>query len=315
MNTLKNIQMEHNNYVKLMVLILVLTSFELVYAQQDPQFTQYTLNPLSVNSAYAGSRGHTAIVGLHRSQWVGIDGAPQTQTLSIDAPIKNRVGLGLSVINDELGPSEEVYTDLNFSYTIPIDEHYKLAFGIKGGFRLLSLDFTKGTRVTDIDNAFQQGLNNEFFPTFGAGLFLHSEKKYFGISIPNFLDDKQFADLPNSRAEERFHVFFTGGWVFNPSDELKFKPAFLVKHVQGTPLSVDVSGNFLIQERFNIGISYRWDDSVSGLVGFQIAPSLLIAYAYDFTTSDLEIANSGSHEISLRFEIFKDRILKSPRFF
>jgi len=313
MNTFNNIQMKKNKYNPLIILIVL--SFQFVKAQQDPQFTQYTINPLSVNSAYAGSRGHPTIIGLHRSQWVGIDGAPRTQTLSIDAPIKNRVGLGLSIINDELGPSEEVYTDLNFSYTIPVSDDYKLAFGIKGGFRLLSLDFNKGRRLRDVDVAFAQGLNNEFFPTFGAGLFLYSKKKYFGISVPNFLDDKQFIDLQGSQAEERFHIFFTGGWVFDASDNLKFKPAFLVKHVQGTPLSVDVSGNFLIHRRFNLGVSYRWDDSVSGLVGFQISPNLLIAYAYDFTTSDLEIANSGTHEISLRFEIFKNKILKSPRFF
>ena len=301
-----------NNFI---LYIIVLLGFQIAHAQQDPQFTQYTLNPLSVNSAYAGSRGHVSIIGLHRSQWVGLDGAPRTTTISIDAPLKNRVGVGLSIVQDELGPSEETYTDANFSYTIPVSKNYKLAFGLKAGFRLLSLDFNKGTRVNSDDIAFQQGLNNEFFPTFGAGLFLHSKTKYFGISVPNVLNDKQFSDLSGLDAEERFHLFFIGGWVINAAENLKFKPAFLVKHVQGTPLSVDVSANFLIQERFSLGLSYRWDDSVSGLAGFQISPNLLIAYAYDFTTTDLEIANSGTHEISLRFDIFKDRILKSPRFF
>ncbi len=310
-NIFNSNQMKNN----LILYIIVLLGFQIAHAQQDPQFTQYTLNPLSVNSAYAGSRGHISIIGLHRSQWVGLDGAPRTTTISVDAPLKNRVGVGLSIVQDELGPSEETYTDANFSYTIPVSRNFKLAFGLKAGFRLLSLDFNKGTRVNSNDIAFQQGLNNEFFPTFGAGLFLHSKKKYFGVSIPNVLNDKQFADLSNLQAEERFHLFFIGGWVMDIAESVKFKPAFLVKHVQGTPLSVDVSANFLIQERFSLGVSYRWDDSVSGLAGFQISPNLLISYAYDFTTTDLEIANSGTHEISLRFDIFKDRILKSPRFF
>lgn len=293
----------------------MLFGYQLMMSQQDPQFTQYTINPLSVNSAYAGSRGHLSIIGLHRSQWVGIEGAPTTQTLSIDAPIKNRVGLGLSIINDELGPQEEFYTDANFSYTIPVSENYKLAFGLKAGFRLLSLDFEKGNRVNDGDIAFRQGINNDFFPTFGLGLFLHSKKQYLGVSIPNFLNDKHFADLRELQAEERFHLFVIGGWVFDLSDNLKFKPAFLVKHVQGTPLSVDNSANFLIHERLTLGLSYRWDDSFSGIVGFNISKNLFLAYAYDFTTTALNQATSGSHEISVRFDIFKDKILKSPRFF
>lgn len=302
-----------NNHIYIILFFLI--GYQSLMAQQDPQFTQYTINPLSVNSAYAGSRGHISVIGLHRSQWVGLEGAPRTQTLSIDAPIKDRVGLGISVIKDELGPSEEFYTDANFSYTIPVSENYKLAFGIKAGFRLLSLDFNKGSRVNNQDEAFSQGLNNEFFPTFGFGLFLHSKKQYLGISIPNLLNDKQFADLSNLQAEERFHLFVIGGRVFNLSDNLKFKPAFLVKHVQGTPLSIDTSANFLIHERFTLGLSYRWDDSVSGLVGFNISKNLFIAYAYDFTTTALNVANSGTHEISVRFDIFRDKILKSPRFF
>ena len=297
------------------IILFFLVGYQSLIAQQDPQFTQYTINPLSVNSAYAGSRGNLSVVGLHRSQWVGIEGAPRTQTLSIEAPIKNRLGLGLSIIKDELGPSEEFYTDANFSYTIPVSENYKLAFGLKAGFRLLSLDFEKGNRVNRGDVTFSQGLNNEFFPTFGLGLFLHSRKQYFGISAPNLLNDKQFADLSNLQAEERFHLFFIGGWVFDLSSNLKFKPAFLVKHVQGTPLSIDTSANFLIQERFTLGVSYRWDDSFSGLAGFNISKNLFISYAYDFTTTALNQVNSGTHEISVRFDIFKDKILKSPRFF
>ncbi|WP_316928960.1 PorP/SprF family type IX secretion system membrane protein [Aquimarina agarivorans] len=131
-------------------------------AQQDPQFTQYTINPLSVNSAYAGTRGHTTITGLHRSQWVGLDGAPRTQTLSIDTPLTRRVGLGFSVINDELGPSEETYVDLNFSYTILLDYNYKLSFGLKGGAQVFNLDFNKGRTREAGDNTFQN-INNRFF--------------------------------------------------------------------------------------------------------------------------------------------------------
>lgn len=304
---------------RLAIIILVLIGCieATLYAQQDPQFTQYTINPLAVNSAYAGNRGHTTITGLHRTQWVGIEGAPRTQTLSIDAPVANRVGFGLSVINDELGPSEEIYTDFNFSYTIPLDDSYKLSFGLKGGFRVFNLDFTKGIQREAGDETFQQqGLDNKFFPTAGAGLFLHSKRKYIGLSVPNVLRVEHFDQNTQDAAVERLHLFLIGGWVFpiGRSNNL-FKPAFLVKHVNGAPLIVDVSANFLLFEKFRLGVSWRWDDSVSGLAGFQISKNLLIAYAYDYTTTDLQQFNSGTHEITLRFEIFKDRILKSPRFF
>lgn len=285
-----------------------------IFAQQDPQFTQYTINPLAVNSAYAGNRGHTTITGLHRTQWVGIDGAPRTQTLSIDSPVAKRVGLGLSVINDEIGPSEEVYTDLNFSYTIPVDENYKLSFGLKGGFRIFNLDFSKGRRREVGDNTFQN-INNKFFPTAGVGLFLHSKRKYIGLSAPNFLRVEHFDDDIETVAVEKLHLFLIGGWVFPIGSNNLFKPAFLLKHVNGSPVALDISANFLLLDKFRLGASWRWDDSISGLVGFQVSQNLLIAYAYDYTTTDLQRFNSGSHEITLRFEIFKDKILKSPRFF
>ncbi|WP_010181173.1 PorP/SprF family type IX secretion system membrane protein [Aquimarina agarilytica] len=289
-----------------------------VIAQQDPQFTQYTINPLAVNSAYAGTRGHATIIGLHRTQWLGIDGAPRTQTLSIDTPIGNRVGLGFSAINDEIGPSEETYLDLNFSYTVPLDENYKLSFGLKGGLRLFNLDFNKGRIQNDGDAAFQQGVDNKIFPTIGAGLFLHSKRKYVGLAAPNFLKVDHFDDSITSFGEvavERLHLFLIGGWVFPVSQKTLFKPAFLIKHVNGSPISVDVSANFLFFEKLRLGASYRWDDSISGLVGFQISPNLLVSYAYDYTTTELRRYNSGTHELTLRFEIFKNRILKSPRFF
>ena len=298
---------------RLMIITCVL-SFYFTQAQQDPQFTQYMYNTMSVNPAYAGTRGHTSIVGLHRSQWVGLDGAPRTQTLAIDTPVGNRVGLGLSVVNDELGPSEEFYGDVNFSYTVPVSDGYKMSFGLKGGFRLFSLDFNKGITRDGGDGTFQN-LDNDFLPTVGAGLYLFSDNKYIGVSVPNFLKAEHYDSQLEAVAAERLHLFIIGGWVFDLSDNTKFKPAFLIKHVEGAPLSIDLSANFLFNERFRAGVAYRWDDSVSGLIGFHISKNLLIAYAYDYTTTELNNYNSGSHEITLRFDIFKNKILKSPRFF
>lgn len=297
------------------VLFLILFGLEVALAQQDPQYTMYMYNTMSVNSAYAGTRGHMAIVGLHRSQWVGLEGAPRTQTLAIDTPVSERVGLGLSVVNDEIGPSDEFYVDGNFSYTIPIDGSYKLSFGIKGGIRMFNVNFAKGDQQQQGDSAFQQDIDNRILPTVGAGLYLFNDNKYIGLSIPNFLKDEHYDSKFETVAEERLHLFLIAGWVLDLSRSTKFKPALLVKHVEGAPLSVDLSANFLFNERFRLGLAYRWDDSVSGLVGFQISKNMLIAYAYDYTTTELSNYNSGTHELTLRFEIFKDKILKSPRFF
>ncbi len=295
--------------------ILMIASTYCVFGQQDPQFTQYMYNTLSVNSAYAGSRGHMTVTGIHRSQWVGIDGAPRTQTLTVDSPIGKKIGLGLSIVNDEIGPSDEFYFDLNFSYTIKASETHRLSFGVKGGGRLFNIDWTKG-QSQNPDILFQQNINNQFFPTVGAGLYLHSEKSYLGVSIPNFFTDDHYDDIQQSVASERLHFFFIGGLVFDLSQKTKFKPAFLVKHVVGAPLIVDLSANFMFYDRLRLGASYRWDDSVSALAGFQVTPGLLIGYAFDYTTTELQQFTTGSHEIMVRFELkSQEKRLKSPRFF
>jgi len=285
------------------------------YAQQDPQFTQYMYNTLSVNSAYAGSRGHIAITGIHRTQWVGIDGAPETQTLSFDSPIGKNIGLGISIVNDKLGPSHETYFDANFSYSIKTSKTHKLSFGIKGGARLFDVDWSRGIRQTSNDNLFKENISR-ILPTVGAGLYYHSEKSYLGVSIPNFFTDQHYDDIQQSVAAERLHLFVIGGIVTDLSDTIKFKPAFLFKHVTGAPVIVDLSANFMFNDKLRLGVAYRWDDAFSGLVGFQINRKLLIGYAYDYTNTELQRVTSGSHEIMLRYELIsKTTKLKSPRFF
>jgi len=272
-------------------------------------------NTLSVNSAYAGSRGHFSITGIHRSQWIGIDGAPESQTLSFDSPIGRKVGLGISIVNDKIGPSNETYFDTNFSYTINTSDTHKLSFGIKGGLRLFDIDWTRGRRQTSNDNLFQQNIS-EVFPTVGAGIYFHGQKSYLGVSIPNFFTDQHYDDVQQSVAAERLHLFVIGGLILDLNETIKFKPAFLFKHVTGAPVIVDLSANFMFNEKLRAGVAYRWDDSFSGLLGFQISPRFLLGYAYDYTNTELQRVTSGSHEIMLRFELISNTTkLKSPRFF
>ncbi len=299
----------------LLTVLLIVSMAFMSSAQQDPQFTNYMFNTMSVNPAYTGSRGHFTVFGLHRSQWVGLDGAPRSQNFNIESPVGKNVGLGFSVVNDRLGPSEELWVDVNFSYTIRLSEERKLSFGIKAGGRNLNVDFTQGT-FQNPDAIFQQNINNRFLPTAGAGIYYHTERSYLGLAVPNFFTDEHYEQVQQAVEAERLHFFLIGGKVFDLNERTKFKPAFLFKYVVGAPVIVDVSANFMLNENLRLGVAYRWDDSVSGLAGFQVTDQILLGYSYDYTTTRLQDFNSGTHEIMLRYELrSREKQLKSPRFF
>jgi type IX secretion system PorP/SprF family membrane protein len=286
-------------------------------AQQNPEYTQYMYNTMTVNPGYAGSSGTLEASLLHRSQWVGIDGAPQTQSFTIDAPLRNdKIGLGLSIINDKLGPSSELSFEGNFSYTIAFAEDRKLAFGLKAGARKLDVDWTKGRYHDPVDALLNENINNEIKPSVGAGLYFYSDKWYIGASVPNFIKGNYYDDIQESVDIDRLHYYLIGGYVFNFSDNLKFKPAFLAKAVSGAPLYYNVSANFLFYEKLTLGASYQVDDSVSALAGFQVTDGFFLGYSFDYTTSDLNKYNDGTHEIILRYQLpKKSKQIKSPRFF
>ena len=286
------------------------------YAQQDAQYTQYMYNTINANPAYAGSRGVLSIFGLYRTQWVGLDGAPQTGAFSVNSPIANsNLGVGLSFVNDRIGPTNENTISADLSYTIRTSETYKLSFGVKGTANLFNLDPSK-LNPQHTNDPLLQDLNNDLSPNVGAGVYLHSDKLYLGASVPNFFETKRYDDNDVAVYKERMNMYFIGGYVFDLSPSLKFKPAFLTKLVEGAPLQLDVSGNFLINERLVLGAAWRWDAAVSAMAGFQITDGLFIGYGYDLETTKLANYNSGSHEIFLRFELFKKQEkIVSPRFF
>ena len=286
------------------------------FAQQDAQYTQYMYNTTNVNPAYAGSRGVMSIFALHRTQWVGLDGAPVTNAFSINTPLNNSsLGLGVSVVNDRIGPTVENAISADLSYTLQTSETLKLSFGVKATANLFNLDVNQ-LNPADQNDPSLQNLNNKINPNFGAGVYLHSDKFYLGLSVPNFLEDTKYSDNSVSVFKERMNFYAIGGYVFDISPSVKFKPAFLTKVVTGSPLQVDVSGNFLFFEKLTLGVAYRWDAAVSAMAGFQISDGMYIGYGYDLDTTELKNYNSGSHEVFLRFELFK-RYSKmvTPRFF
>lgn len=288
------------------------------YAQQDAQFTQYMYNTININPAYAGSRGALSIFGLYRTQWVGLDGAPETSSFSVNTPINNsNVGVGVSLVNDKIGPTNENTFSVDLSYTVQTSASFKLSFGIKGTANLFNLDIDKLNPEFQGDPQFQD-LDNKFSPNVGAGIYWHSDKAYLGLSIPNFIETDRYDDNDIAIFKEKINYYFMAGYVFDLDkyQYIKFKPAALVKMIEGAPLQVDVSANFMFIDKFVVGVAYRWSASLSAMVGFQITDGLYLGYGYDRETTNLNNYNSGSHEIFMRYEFLtNNKKLSNPRFF
>jgi len=311
---------------RLVTVLILFFLFAGLYAQQDAQYTQYMYNTMSVNPAYAGSRGQLSAAALYRSQWVGLEGAPKTQTLNLHSPIRNsRLGYGISIINDNIGDGmvQETQLDAVLSYTVDVALDAKLSFGLKVGGNMLSLDFN-GLNNFDSENIQGDNIDNKFSPNFGVGVYYHTDKFYAGLSAPNLMETQYFDNSqrdPNSvqfLSKERMNFYLITGYVLDINNNFKFKPAVLTKVVGGAPLQIDLSASFLFNDKFSFGAAYRWDAALSGLVGFQLSDQFMIGLAYDRETTELGGTqfNDGSFEVFLRFELVRSfRRMVSPRFF
>jgi len=286
------------------------------YAQQEPQYTQYMYNPSQINPAYSGSLGFASFFGLYRTQWVGLDGAPKTANLSFHKPIENtKIGYGINILNDRIGPSDLTYLNADFSYTLLFGDDSRLALGLKAGGELLSIDYTKLSQYNPGDVLFQNNVNR-FSPNIGAGVYYYTDKSYVGLSVPMLLNTAFYNDVAVSTANRRQNFYLTAGKVFDLSDAIKFKPTIITKIVSGSPLQLDLTANFLFNQKFTAGIAYRMSAAFSGLVGFQVSERLFIGYGYDRETTRLSNFNSGSHELFLRFNLFNEfQKIETPRFF
>ncbi len=291
------------------------------YSQQDSQFTQYMYNTININPAYAASRNAMSIFTLHRAQWVGLEGSPSTSIISLSTPISgSNLGLGVSLLNDKIGPSDENKLETDFSYTIKTSERFKLSFGLKASISFLNVDFSKLDEFNESDIAFQDNIQNNFSPNVGAGIYVYSNKTYFGVSVPNILKTtyyNKYADAGSvSTATKRPHLYVMAGNVFKFGGDVKFKPSILTKMVSGSPIQMDISGNVLFNEVFTLGLAYRLKAAVSAMAGFQVSDSWFIGYGYDMSTNDISSYSYGTHEIFLRFELFRRYSkIASPRFF
>ncbi|MDP5199132.1 type IX secretion system membrane protein PorP/SprF [Flavobacterium sp. DG2-3] len=308
--------------IKLIVTSFVLFFCNFSWGQQDSQFTQYMYNTTNLNPAYAGSRGVMSIFGSHRNQWIGIDGAPVTNMAAFNAPLNDtRLGIGMSILNDRIGPMVDNNISADLSYTVDINYDYKLAFGLKAGANMLNVDFTKLNIYDPYDPRFQHDIDNKFSPNIGAGVYLYSDNFYAGISAPRMLRTSYYDKMAGEDAKDfvvnsRMDTYLMTGLVFDIDYNIKLKTSLLAKVASGAPVQTDIAANLMFNEKFTAGLSYRWSASLSAMVGFQVSDGLLIGYSYDAETTKLANYNSGSHEIFLRFELFDnyERIV-SPRYF
>lgn len=302
-----------NIFIKL---TLVFFGF-VVYGQQDPHYTQYMYNMNVINPAYAGSKENLSFGLLGRRQWEGLEGAPQTYTFNAHMPVGKQVGVGLSIIADQIGPVKEQNVNADFSYTINLGGEHKLAFGAKAGvsifnINLLGIPLNQGNDPAFSDNATGTNLN------VGAGLFYYTDKYYISFSVPNMLGAVHLEDKTGGRkfGTDANHYFLTGGYVFDLNENVKFKPFTMLKTTFKDPLSVDFNANFLFNEKFEVGASYRLEDSFGAMFNVAVTPNVRIGYAYDHIVSNLRAFAPASHEVILLFDVnFPKKVSRSPRYF
>lgn len=299
--------------------ILSLLSTIEAEAQQNPQYTQYMYNMSVINPAYAGSKDAVSMGALYRKQWAGFDGAPSTGTIFINSRVGKKVGVGLSFVNDKIGPVSEnnVYGD--FSYTLDLGGVHKLALGIKAGLTFHSADYFSqignGYTIDPGDPAFGEDSKKTFFNT-GLGAYYYTDKYYIGLSVPNMIEEYYLSYDGKDYGKRQMHMFLTGGYVFDLTQDWKFKPSTMIKYAMNSPMSFDLSANFLYDNKFEIGATYRSEDAVGAMVNYRVTPQLRVGYAYDYVTSDINKAAKGSHEFMILYDIFlSKKVSSSSRYF
>ena len=309
---------------KLILQLFALFTTVCIWSQQDTQYTQYMYNMSVINPAYTtDTPGIITLGALHRTQWVGVNGSPKSSNLFAHSPINDKIELGISLINDNIGgvvKENNLFAD--FAYKLNLEEQGNLSFGLKAGFTFFDVNFNgfvleSGDVFTDPD--FAENINQSFF-NIGAGVYYHTSNYYIGFSVPTILNGKHL-DRNNGKYQgtENAHVFLTGGYVFEINDQFKLKPAFMAKTVKGVPITLDITANVLFENRIEAGIGYRIDDAISGMVNIRATPELRVGYAYDHTISNLGPFSSGSHELFILYDLdilnLNTGFDKSPRFF
>lgn len=303
--------------------VLIVLTYCDAKAQYDPMFSQYMNNEMFINPAYAGSRDYISTFALYRNQWVGIDGAPITQTFTVHAPLKTKkIGLGLSFMNEEIGVTKKFSVLGTYAYRLPVSEDGILSFGLQGGLTSLQENLSKLSPVdgVNIDPLFMMDTPTKIAPKAGFGLYYTKPNYYVGWSIPRLIessiDPTNNFEVNNEVNLENWHNFITLGYIFPVSDNIKLKPTIMTKAVYGAPVEWDLNINALINELIWIGASYRTGDAIALISTLNVTPQFRVGYSYDYTLTEIGDHTSGSHEISIGYDFnFKKAGISSIRYF
>lgn len=303
--------------------LLMLSNVVDTKAQYDAMFTQYMFNEMFINPGYAGSRDALSVTALHRQQWVNFPGRPITTTFSMHGPLMgNKMGVGLSVLNEKIGVLNRNLVYLSYAYRIKTGANGNLAFGLMGGIHNQVNKFAqlKTTEVGDIQ--LSQNSPSIIAPNFGFGIYYSDKKMYAGLSIPRMIDDRMLFDAAGNVtkitkiAPEKFHYYLTVGRMFGLAENLKLKGQVMVKAVQNAPVEFDLNANFLIKDMIWAGIGYRSSSDASALVGIQLGPQFVFSYSYDYALTKIQKYSQGSHEIALGYTFaYKGKRIVTPRYF
>jgi type IX secretion system PorP/SprF family membrane protein len=301
----------------LLALITGVLAPGLLRAQQDPLYSQYMFNTLAFNPAYAGSANVFTTMLLSRHQWVGFEGAPTTQTLSAHSPLPlEAMAMGGNIIHDRTGPATQTGAFVDLAYRIRTGADTKLSFGLKGGANVYQADVASLLTV-DPDPA-SKSISGRLMPNFGFGLYWHGPRYYVGLSAPKLLAN-DLADATSGTvvvSREARHYFLMGGYVMDLGEDLKFKPSFMMRAVEGAPLSMDLNANFLLRERIWLGVMYRLGTAFGVMAQFQLTDQFRAGYAFDATTTRIGAYNAGTHELMIGFDLnFSKGRTISPRYF
>ena len=309
--------------LKIAIVLILACGWETVQAQQEPMYTHYMYNTLVINPGYAGSRDALSVTALHRSQWVNYKGAPIVQTLTMHAPLKNEhLGLGLSVTNDKIGPTNNTAVFADFAYIMKLNTKSKLALGLSAGVNIFQADLNSLQLNQQADPSFQNNISNKVNPNFGFGAYYSRERFYAGISIPNIIQNNYLVvNLPNGSTwagKEQRHYYFIAGTMIKLSDNLEFKPTTFVKVTPAAPIQADVTASFVIAKKLLLGVMYRTGDAFGGLIGLDVTSQFHVGYSFDYSYGVKTFKyNNGSHEIILRydFNLSNKKQIRSPRYF
>ncbi len=308
--------MGKKNTIIIVGVLLLTLAYTGLKAQQLPLYSQYMFNTLEINPAYAGFKQSMQFVSIYRKQFNGIKDAPETAMLSFDMPIGDtQLGFGVKLVSDKISVTQTIGAQGSMSYHIEGDES-RVSFGLQFGALNYKANLTELNITDPSDPIFAQNLNT-LVGNFGGGVFYNTDKYYAGISVPNLIRAhlrETAIELSQYELKQTPHLFINAGMLIDLNDNFILKPSFLIRGVKGIPINYDINANVFFRDLASVGLSYRSNSAVVGLMDIRLVPQLRLGYAYDYNVARLNPFAKGTHEIILKYHIPLDKDMWMPSY-